>query len=55
MTLRKKNAFSASIAAILLSTYLTGCAPREHREGILLEEFLYEQADFPSCHFGNPC
>lgn len=50
MTLRKKNAFSASIAAILLSTYLTGCAPREHREGILLEEFLYEQADFPSCH-----
>ncbi|MGE4586488.1 MAG: exo-alpha-sialidase, partial [Mangrovibacterium sp.] len=36
-----------------LLLYLFGCTengPRSWEEGILLEEFIYEQAPFPSCH-----
>lgn len=39
---------SACVAVSLIA--LSSCMPKEHRAGIVAEEFLYEQADFPSCH-----
>lgn len=45
-----KNTLSLSLCATLLLSLVSSCAPKEHRDGIVLEEFLYEKADFPSCH-----
>ncbi len=44
-----KNILLLSFLSTIMSLLLC-CTPKEHRNGILLEEFLYEQADFPSCH-----
>ena len=48
--MNKKNTLSLSLCATLLLSLVSSCTPKEHRDGIVLEEFLYEQADFPSCH-----
>ena len=48
--MNKKNTLSLSFCATLLLSLVSSCTPKEHRDGIVLEEFLYEQADFPSCH-----
>ena len=47
-----KNTFTLlhSVCMVVVLSLLSGCSSEEHREGIVLEEFLYEQADFPSCH-----
>ena len=42
-----KNTLLSPLLFLLL---LSCSSSHEHRDGIVSEEFLYDQADFPSCH-----
>jgi predicted neuraminidase len=40
----------ACLSAVLLASVSIAAEPSAHREGIVLEEYVYTEADFPQCH-----